>query len=151
MSSFAIALAFVVAFVAGQLLLLRPSPREKRLMALRAAARKAGLQAILLVPPDWYRGERPAGGLLACYSLLLGEDDKGLPYFRAERTGEGRWEQRAGTAGLLEGLHLPPEAEHLLALEARANAVSLWWKEGATEDALPALLALLREMRQKIH
>lgn len=150
MSTFAIALLVVVAFVAGQLLLLRPNPHEQRLMALRAEARRIGLQPRLLAPPEWYRGERPAGGLLACYSLVLGEDEKGLPYFRAERIANGIWEVRAGQPVSLASLQFPPEADALLAIETRANSVSLWWTESLGQEALPALHSLLQHLHQKL-
>lgn len=149
MSTFAIVLLVVVAFVVGQMSLLRPSARDTRLMQLRSEARKAGLSPRLLAPPEWYRGPRPIGGMLACYSLLLPEDAPGLPYFRAERLDDGEWVQRAGAAGMLRTLELPPEAEKLIALEARANAVSLWWTEGSGVEALPALHALLRQLTEK--
>lgn len=149
MSTFAIVLVVVVAFVLGQMSLLRPSARDTRLMQLRAEARKAGLHPRLLAPPDWYRGARPDGGLLACYSLLLPEDAPGLPYFRAERLDDGGWVVRAGAGEVLRSLALPPEAEKLLALEARANAVSAWWTESAGAESLPALSALLADLLQK--
>lgn len=148
MSTFLVVLLVVVAFVVGQMSLLRPSARDSRLMQLRAEARKAGLQARLLAPPDWYRGERPRGGLLACYSLLLPEDAPGLAYFRAERLADGEWVVRSGDKSVLTRLSLPPEAALLLALEARANAVSLWWTEEAGSEALPALVALLQKLRE---
>lgn len=149
MSTFAIVLMVVVAFVLGQMSLLRPSARDTRLMQLRAEARKAGLQPRLLAPPEWYRGQRPIGGLLACYSLLLPEDAPGLPYFRAERLEDGEWVLRAGAREVLRALSLPPEADKLLALEARANAVSAWWTESAGPEALPALSALLADLLEK--
>lgn len=150
MSTFLVVLLVVVAYVLGQMSLLRPSARDSRLMQLRADARKAGLQPRLLAPPDWYRGERPRGGLLACYSLLLPEDAPGLAYFRAERLADGEWVLRSGDRAVLARLALPPEAAQLLALEARANAVSLWWTEDAGSEALPALLALLRQLKENL-
>lgn len=149
MSTFAIVLVVVVAFVLGQMSLLRPSARDTRLMLLRTEARKAGLHPRLLAPPEWYRGERPTGGLLACYSLLLPEEAPGLPYFRAERLQDGEWVVRAGAGEVLRALSLPPEAEKLIALEARANAVSAWWTEAAGPEALPALSALLTDLLGK--
>ncbi len=146
MSTFAIVLVVVVAFVLGQMSLLRPSARETRLMHLRTGARKAGLNPRLLAPPEWYRGERPVGGLLACYSVLM-EEGRGLAYFRAERLADGEWVVRAGDRARLARLDLPPEADKLLALEAQANAVSLWWKEEAGPEALPALSALLHQLQ----
>lgn len=151
MSTFAIVLLVVVAYVVGQMTLLRPSARDTRLMLLRAEARKAGLHPRLLAPPEWYRGERPTGGLLACYSLLQAEGSKGLPYFRAERLADGEWVVRAGSKALLCSLELPPEADQLLALEAQANAVSLWWTESTGPEVLPAYLALLRQLMDKSH
>lgn len=151
MTTFAIVLLLVVGFVAGQMALLRPSPRDTRLMQLRAEARKAGLNPRLVAPPEWYRGERPRGGLLACYSLLQEEGARGLSYFRAERLADGEWVLRAGSAELLRRLDLPPEAAHLIALEAQANAVSLWWTEGTGPEALPGLAGLLRQLMEKAH
>lgn len=150
MSTFLIVLLVVVAFVVGQWSLLRPSARDTRLMQLRSDARKLGLHPRLLAPPEWYRGERPVGGLLACYSLLTEEGSKGLSYFRAERLSDGEWVTRAGDASLLGSLSLPPEAEKLLALEAQANAVSFWWQEGAGPEALPALRSLLQQLLEKL-
>ncbi len=139
----------MVAFVVGQVSLLRPSRRETRLMALRMEARKLGLHARLLAPPEWYRGERPVGGLLACYSLLTEEGERGLPYFRLERLSDGDWIVKEGKRALLGELKRPPEAESLLALEARANAVSFWWKEELDVQALPALKRLLQDLMEK--
>lgn len=149
MSTFLIVLLIVVAFVVGQVSLLRPSRRETRLMALRMEARKLGLHPRLLAPPEWYRGEKPVGGLLACYSLLQEEGEKGLPYFRAIRLSDGDWIVKEGDRSLLARLSLPPEAESLLALEARANAVSLWWTEPLAPEAVPALHALLAQLLEK--
>lgn len=149
MSTFLIVLLLVVAFVVGQMSLLRPSARDTRLMQLRSEARRLGLHPRLLAPPEWYRGERPIGGLLACYSLLTEEGAKGLPYFRAERLPDGEWVLRAGDGAVLRAINLPPEAGKLLAIEARANAVSLWWTEGLGPEALPALHSLLRQLLEK--
>lgn len=150
MTTFFIVLVCVVAFVVGQMSMLRPSARETRLMALRTEARKLGISARLLAPPEWYRGERPTGGLLACYSLIMEDPGKkGLPYFRAERLSDGEWVLRAGERTVLAALNLPPEAASLIALEARANAVSLWWTESLTPDALPVLHRLLHDLMEK--
>lgn len=148
MTGFLIAVLFVVAFVWGQMVLLRPSPRDQRLMALRTEARRIGLHARLLPPPDWYRGEKPRGGLLACYSILTGDEDKGLPYFMAERLPDGEWVVRKGEKAALATLGLPEGASAWLALEARANALSVWWLEEGTPGDLPALLEVLVKLRQ---
>lgn len=148
MSTFLIVLLIVVAFVVGQVSLLRPSRRETRLMALRMEARKLGLHPRLLPPPEWYRGERPHGGLLACYSLIL--DEGTLPYFRVDRLSDGDWIVKAGSRPAFAALQRPPEAESLIALEAQANAVSLWWTEALGPEALPALQQLLQDLKAKL-
>ncbi|MFN3585951.1 MAG: hypothetical protein ACK4UT_00480, partial [Moraxellaceae bacterium] len=107
MSNFLIALLVVGGFVWGNWMWLRPSPREQRLMALREAARRQGFHVRLLPPPDWYRGDKPQGGLLACYSLLTGDEERGLPYFRAERLADGEWVLRQGSGEVWGSLVLP--------------------------------------------
>jgi len=148
-TTFLVVLFLVVAFVVGQVSMLRPSRRDLFLISLRSEARKLGLHPRLLPPPEWYRGERPSGGLLACYSLLIEEGQKGLPYFRAERLSDGEWVTRAGDKGLVSRLALPAETEFLIAIEAQANSVSLWWMESQGPEALPALLSLMREVIEK--
>lgn len=150
MTGFLIAVLLVVAFVWGQMVLLRPSPRDQRLMALRTEARRLGLHARLLPPPDWYRGAKPRGGLLACYSILTGDEDKGLPYFRAERLPDGEWVVRQGDKAVLPGLGLPEGANAWLALEARANALSIWWQEEGVGNDLPGQLEVLQRLRQRL-
>lgn len=118
-------------------------------MTLRAEARKLGLSARLFPPPDWYRGERPAGGLLACYSLLAA-DGTMFRYFRAERLSDGEWVVRSGDKQVLAALNLPPIATALIALEAQANAVSIWWTEPSAADVLPELRQLLQDLQQKV-
>lgn len=150
MTAFIIALVCVVAFVWGQMVLLRPSGRDQRLMALRTEARRLGLHARLLPPPDWYRGEKPQAGLLACYSLMITDEGKGLPYFRAERMSDGEWVVRKGDKAILSALVLPDSSSTWLALEARANALSLWWQEEGSIDELPLQLEVLGKLRQKL-
>jgi hypothetical protein len=148
-STFLIVLLVVVAFVVGQMTMLRPSARDSRLMALRAEARRLGMSARLLPPPEWYRGERPTGGLLACYSLVDADQDKGFPYFRAERLADGEWWVRSGEKRLLAELTLPEAASALIAIEAQANAVSLWWTESLDVSAISSLLQILQDLRGK--
>lgn len=148
MTGFLIAVLLVVAFVWGQMTMLRPSRRDQRLMALRTEARRLGLHARLLAPPDWYRGQKPHGGLLACYSVLTGDEDKGLPYFLAERLPDGEWVVRQGSKTALPGL--PGTSAGWLALEARANTLSIWWTEDGTGSDLPDMLVVLAQLRQKL-
>jgi hypothetical protein len=149
-TGFLVAVLLVVAFVWGQMVLLRPSPRDQRLMALRAEARRLGLHARLLPPPDWYRGVKPHGGLLACYSIMTGDETKGLSYFRAERLSDGEWVVRQGDKSVLPAIALPASASTWLALEARANAVSVWWQEEGVGSDLPGQLDVLQKLCQRL-
>ena len=148
-TTFVVVLIGVAAFVIGQMSWLKPSRRELFLMTLRSEARKQGLHPRLLAPPEWYRGPRPVGGLLACYSVISEDVGKGLPYFRAERLTDGEWVVRAGDKAVLAALSLPPEAASLLAMEAQANAVSLWWTESLGPEALPAFTSLMQDLLAK--
>jgi hypothetical protein len=147
-TGFLIAVVLVVAFVWGQMTLLRPSRRDQRLMGLRAEARRLGLHARLLAPPDWYRGDKPRGGLLACYSVLTGDEDKGLPYFLAERLPDGEWVVRQGSKTALPPL--PGSAVRWAGLEARANTLSVWWAEDGEDSDLPDMLSVLAKLREKL-
>lgn len=149
MSTVVIALLVVAVFVIGQLLLLRPNASETRLMSLRAEARKAGLSVRLLPAPEWYKGERPAGGLLACYSLMLDDSSKAFRYFRAERQADGSWQVRSGDPDALAGVPMPAEVSALIAIEAQVNALSLWWTESLRAESLPVLLQFLRDLQGK--
>lgn len=147
MSTFLIILGGVALLMAGQFAMLCTSPREKGLMALREAARESGLSPRLIPVPDWLK-PRHSRGLVACYSLFVPEGE-GRPYWRAERGTDGRWQAVSGKSGLLETLALPPEAASLLALEVRANAVNLYWDESLGSEALPSLVALMRDIMEK--
>lgn len=149
MKTFLIVLLVAVVFVVGQVLFLQPSRHEKRVMALRSRAREQGLQVRLLAPPEWYKGERVAGGLLACYSLFAAEGSKPLQRFRAEKQADGYWQVKSGNPAALEGLLLPAEADALLAIEVETNAISLWWTESLGEEALPAFFRLLSDLFAK--
>ncbi len=144
MKVFIILMVLVLLYVIGQVLMLRPNPREQALMLLREAARRLGLQPRLVPPPSWLQ-QPVAGRLVACYILLV-EEGGSLPYWRAERDAQGRWQTKSGDAGVLAKLSLPAEAEALIALETRANAASLYWQEGLKPEALPALAQLLKDL-----
>ena len=134
--------------VLGQVLMLRPSAQDKGLMHLREAARQQGFHVRLIPAPEWLRTPVP-GRLLACYTLFMEEGASGLPYWRVEQV-EGQWQTRAGDPGLLQRLSMPPEAASVLAIDARANAVNLYWSESLGSSALPAFFLLLRQIIEKM-
>jgi hypothetical protein len=149
MKTFLIFFGLAMAMVLGQVLMLRPSARDKSLMALREAARQQGLHPRLVARPDWLRVQ-PEERLLACYTLFVEEGGQGLPHWQAERQIDGHWSVRAGDGDVLTGLTLPPEAEAVLAIEVRANSLSLYWTESLGVEALPALTQLLTDIADKL-
>ena len=46
-------LALVLVFVGGQMLMLRPNPREQAELLLRNTAKKMNIQPHLVPPPNW--------------------------------------------------------------------------------------------------
>lgn len=149
MHTFLIFLGLAFAMVLGQVLMLRPGTEDKRLMQLREAARRQGFQVRLVPPPSWLRLADGAR-LIACYSVFVDEGAAFLPAWRVERR-DGEWLTLTGDAGLLARLKLPPEAASVLALEAGANAVHLYWSETLAPESLPALFFLLRQVTEKAY
>lgn len=141
MSNFWWVMAAVVIFVLGQWLMIRPSPYEQKLLKLREAARKMGLQPRLVPQPDWLKTERKT--LVACYSLIV--PTAKIAYFRAERKTDGSWRIAVG-ADCLAGIALPDEAQHLLAVEGQANSISFFWREEAGVDVLAPLKTWLEAL-----
>ena len=62
-------MVLIAVFVGGQWFMMRPNPREQRLMLLRDAARKMGFQPKLVPPPSWYVTD--SRQFIACYSLIV--------------------------------------------------------------------------------
>ena len=124
----------VAVFVGGQWMMMRPNPREQRVMHLREAARKMSLQPRLVPPPDWFKTDNKQ--FIACYSLIV--HTAKLPYSRAERQADGTWKTVTGN-DLLAKTVLPAEADFLLAIEAQANSISFYWQEDAAQTALEPL------------
>ncbi len=148
MTHFLLFLGLALALVLGNVMMLRPSGRDKALLALRAAARAQGLQVQLQAPPEWLKPAVPHG-LIACYTLFVEEGRSGLSYWRAEQR-DREWFTKAGDNSLLTALAMPPEAASLLAIEAHSNAVHLFWSESLGPESLPALLALARQIVEKL-
>lgn len=135
MSHFAWVMLAIAVFISGQWMMMRPSAHEQRLMRLREAARKMGIQARLLPAPDWLKPR--LSGMVACYAVLVPEAR--LPYCRAECR-DGQWQAVSG-ADVLRGQPLPAQAARLLAVEAQANSICWYWREEGDE----ADLAVLRD------
>ena len=141
MQNFWWVILLVAVFVGGQWLMMRPNPRDQRLMHLREAARKIGLQPKLVPPPEWLHSD--SRQFIACYSLIV--PTAKLPYSRAERQSDGLWQTVAGD-NLLATATLPAEAAYLLAVEAQANSICFYWQEDASQEVLEPLKAWLQQL-----
>lgn len=134
-------IGLIAVFVGGQWFMMRPNPREQRLMLLREAARKMGFQPKLVPPPSWYVTD--SRQFIACYSLIV--PTAKLPYSREQRQVDGSWQVVAGQ-GLLHKVALIPEEKYLMAIEAQANSISIYWQEDATIEALTPLKAWMQQL-----
>lgn len=141
MSNFWWIILLVAVFVGGQWAMMRPNPREQRVMHLRDAARKMGLQPKLVPPPEWFKTE--SRQFIACYSLIV--PTAKLPYSRAERQADGTWKTITGN-DLLVKAAIPSQADLLLAIEAQANSISFYWQEEAEQAVLEPLKAWLQSL-----
>lgn len=141
MSNFWWIILLVAVFVGGQWAMMRPNPREQRVMHLRDAARKMGLQPKLVPPPEWFKTE--SRQFIAFYSLIV--PTAKLPYSRAERQADGTWKTITGN-DLLVKAALPSQADLLLAIEAQANSISFYWQEEAEQAVLEPLKAWLQSL-----
>lgn len=141
MQNFWWVIALIAVFVGGQWLMMRPNPREKRLMLLREAARKIGLQPKLVAPPEWLHSD--SRQFIACYSLIV--PTAKLPYSREQRQADGVWQVAAGQ-GLVHKVALIPEEKYLMAIEAQANSICFYWQEEASIETLEPLKAWLQQL-----
>ena len=80
---------------------------------------------------------------IACYSLIV--PTAKLPYSREQRQADGSWQVVAGQ-GLLHKVALIPEEKYLIAIEAQANSISIYWQEDATIEALTPLKAWMQQL-----
>lgn len=134
-------IALIAVFVGGQWFMMRPNPREQRLMLLREAARKMGFQPKLVPQPSWYVTDNRQ--FIACYSLIV--PSAKLPYSREQRQADGTWQVVSGR-GLLQKVALIPEEKYVTVIEAQANSISIYWQENADIEALAALKTWLQQL-----
>lgn len=137
-------IVFVVALIAAPIMWLQPSPRQKRQMALREAARKQGIDVKVATPPlhvektampgyQWrYPGNAPGP------TLVLVRDSHASQALEPFHAG-WRWriaplrELPKTEAGRLRDLveRLPTDA---LVIESNEMALTLWWWESQTAE-----------------
>ncbi|HNH44734.1 MAG TPA: hypothetical protein PK633_11685, partial [Agitococcus sp.] len=67
------------------------------------------------------------------------------PYSREQRQKDGSWQVAAGQ-GLLSKAALISEEKYLIAIEAQANSISIYWQEEASIEALEPLKVWLQQL-----
>ncbi len=146
MSVFLLVMLLVAAIFAGNLLLLKPSPREQRVMRQRTYAQGQGFKVILRAAPEWL--EQPVGtGMVAFYRLSL-EQPLSI---------RGRWRWHAGlqnwqpvnqpAAWLVENRLPTPAPDGWLGLEANADSVTVYWKEDGASASVDVILAAITSLK----
>ncbi|MGO2131501.1 MAG: preprotein translocase subunit YajC [Halomonas sp.] len=153
-------IAGVMAMLVAPLMWLKPSPRQKRLVALRGEARKLGIEVKMDVSPA-----HQAKGLVAVYrwpypgsrpgpDFMLVSPDLASPALKVFSDG---WCWRT------EPLRpLPEPAQRLLsrlpahlgdsvlAIGSSRSALTLWWDEALYAQQLPAFVEPLAELRDAL-
>lgn len=150
----------VVGLVFAPVMWLKPSPRQRRLVKLRAAARREGVAVRLESPPLHAARSRMAAYRWAFTQARPGPDfvlvreqaaSTSLKTFR-----EGwRWRVeplRPPSAEAVERLEeaLSALPEDALVLECGDHALTLWWEESLGEEALAPLLVRLTALRDAL-
>ena len=139
MSGFLLATALVIAFVAGSVLSLRPSPRQRQLARLREHAVAAGLRV------QWRPGGQDIAYLLP-WALPDAAMSRGLR-FGLERPAGAVWD--AGNAGMTD-----PKIDAALAVfpatvtivRAVPEGLQACWNEAGTVDDVELIARALREL-----
>ena len=138
MTTFFWVLLATLLFIGGQMLLLRPSTRERELAALREAAKKEGFHPQVIPVPDWLRQIK--SGMIACYSLPLPVRQK--LQWRAAREADGHWVTLHGDEAVLSRLSLADDFDTVFAIEVSDNILYLYWTEQRGPEFLPQLKKL---------
>lgn len=146
MGVFLLVMLFVVAIFVGNLLLLKPSPREQRVMQQRTHAQSLGFKVILRAAPEWL-GQPVGAGMVAFYRLPLEQ-----PLLLS-----GRWRWHAGlqnwqpihqpAAWLVDNKLPVPPPNGWLGLEAHADSVTVYWKEDGVIASVDEMLLAINSLK----
>jgi hypothetical protein len=146
MGIFLLVMLFVAAIFIGNLLLLKPSPREQRVMQQRTYAQSLGFKVILRAAPDWL-GQPVGSGMVAYYRLPL-EQPLSI---------KGRWRWHVGLqnwqpinqpeAWLVDNKLPAPPPNGWLGLEAHADSVTVYWKEDGVIASVDEILLAINSLK----
>lgn len=150
----------VVAVAIAPVMWLKPTPRQRRLVALRNEARRLGIVVKLEASPA-----HQAKGLVAAYrwpytgarpgpDFMLVSPDLSSPALKPFEAG-WRWRteplralpEEAATLLAAMPAHLPDDA---LAIASSRSALTLWWDESLDAQRLAAFAEPLAELRDAL-
>lgn len=144
MTTFWIVLLFVLAMIVGNLMWLRPSPRERAYASQREHAKAAGFTVQLRQAPEWLElpvGERMVGH----YQLMRPMSGARLGRWRWHG-GLGNWQPVGNPDGWLTPAPWPtPAPAGWLGVEASPNGVVVYWREDGRRESVDLMLGILQE------
>ncbi|MDP1775048.1 MAG: hypothetical protein Q8K94_00370 [Moraxellaceae bacterium] len=146
MGMFLLVMLFVAAIFVGNMLLLKPSPREQRVMQQLTHAQTLAFKVILRAAPDWL-GQPIGSGMVAFYRLSI----------QHSLSLKGRWRWHAGlqnwqpinhpAAWLVENKLPVPAPNGWLGLEANADSVTVYWKEDGEMASIDLMLQAITALK----
>lgn len=145
-------IALVVAAVIGPVMWLRPNPREKQLLRLREAARKAGLHVHLrAVPPNHGDGDRVVEPAIMAYIRPWTELERKstLPEKFTCPCFEGEW-QLYRSRDILQPEHVANMPDSCRLLEVNSEGLIVYWRERGDEARVQSLAASMEQMCQAL-
>ena len=144
MLKFLLLTAFVIAFVVGSALSLRPSPRQRQLARLRERAVALGLRV------QWVPGGTEVDYLLP---WELGDVSQARSLrFAASRVADGGWELETGVGPPAPGVAsaMAGLPAFLVRTRAVAEGLQIRWNEAGTVDDVDRIALGLRALAQAL-
>lgn len=151
-------IVFILIFVAGPVMWLKPSPRQKRQMGLRTRARQQGVDVKMAKPPlHYFKGTMPA------YRWYYPNSMPGPDFvvLREENASEALAPCHAGWRWRIAPLRpLPEEAQALLmallerlprdavVIESTPQSLTLWWWESQTAERFITYATDFQQLRE---
>ena len=133
--TFFLVLLAVMAVIVGNLMWLRPSARDRALVAQRTQAQAAGFAVHLRVAPEWLQLP-PGQRLVGHYHLPLSVPEARRGRWRWQ-AGLGNWQPVAKPEAWLAPPPWPvPAPAGWLGTEARAEGITVYWREDGHPDSV---------------
>lgn len=142
MMTFIIILFLVIAFIVGNIMWLKPSPRDRALMAQRKQAKDAGFSVHLRPAPEWL--ELPEGRRMIAHYQWPQALPKALIGKWRWHAGLGNWQPVDNAEAWLNAMPWPtPAPETWLGIEVLTNATIVYWREDAKTASVDTMRSVL--------